>query len=311
MEEDLSEEDLLAQAIALSLEGAALPPATAQVGEPQEANPQDLPEVQSSIPHELPTRTENADTTLGQKTERMEHGDSVSSILPEIVSQSGSGTLAPTATLPAVRLSDIQEWQPNRECLELIMGMGISANAARRALYHTGNDNAELAVAWVFENIESPELHERFEPPPITIAHPSQIGPVFQAFDDVAITSELEEDSYKMVFVVNTELKMGVGKIAAQVGHATLGLYRFIQGQANQREAVKEWERDGSKKIVLKGNSAHHLLELKRRAYELHIPNIIVHDAGRTQIEPGSLTIFALFGRASEVDQVTGNLKLL
>lgn len=30
---------------------------------------------------------------------------------------------------------------------------------------------------------------------------------------------------HKMVFVANMGLKMGVGKLAAQVGHATLGVY--------------------------------------------------------------------------------------
>ena len=31
-----------------------------------------------------------------------------------------------------------------------------------------------------------------------------------------------------MVFVVNSELKMGVGKVAAQVAHAALGLHRTL-----------------------------------------------------------------------------------
>jgi peptidyl-tRNA hydrolase len=32
-----------------------------------------------------------------------------------------------------------------------------------------------------------------------------------------------------MVFVVNTSLKMGAGKMAAQVGHAAVALYRLCQ----------------------------------------------------------------------------------
>lgn len=35
--------------------------------------------------------------------------------------------------------------------------------------------------------------------------------------------------SHKMIFVANMSLKMGVGKLAAQVGHATLGVYRVAQ----------------------------------------------------------------------------------
>lgn len=35
--------------------------------------------------------------------------------------------------------------------------------------------------------------------------------------------------SYKMVFVANAQLKMGAGKMAAQVGHAAVGLYQSAQ----------------------------------------------------------------------------------
>lgn len=34
--------------------------------------------------------------------------------------------------------------------------------------------------------------------------------------------------THKMVLVANMSLKMGVGKLAAQVGHATLGVYRQV-----------------------------------------------------------------------------------
>lgn len=132
-------------------------------------------------------------------------------------------------------------------------------------------------------------------------------GPVYHSFDDLIQATE----TFKMVFVVNNSLKMGVGKIAAQVGHATLGLYRFIQGQADRVAGLKVWEDSGSKKVVLKAETVDHLLDMKRKAYELKVANIVVHDAGRTQVEPGSLTVLALFGRLEAVDQITGQLKLL
>ena len=207
-----------------------------------------------------------------------------------------------------------KEWQPNKQCLELIVGMGISENAAKRALFYTGNDNAELAVAWVFENIENPELHTHFEPPSMITLHnqtaPMGPGPVFHSIDEL-LGQLVDEVSYKMVFVVNLELKMSTGKIAAQVGHATLGLYKYLQSQQDQRAGLEIWEEHGSKKIVLRGNDVRHMLDLKKKAYELHIANIMVHDAGKTEVEPGSLTVFALFGKNEDVDKVTGNLKLL
>ena len=207
-----------------------------------------------------------------------------------------------------------KEWQPNKQCLELIVGMGISENAAKRALFYTGNDNAELAVAWVFENIENPELHTHFEPPSMITLHnqtaPMGPGPVFHSIDEL-LGQLVDEVSYKMVFVVNMELKMSTGKIAAQVGHATLGLYKYLQSQQDQRAGLEIWEERGSKKVVLCGNDVRQMLDLKKKAYELHIANIMVHDAGKTEVEPGSLTVFALFSKDEDVDKVTGNLKLL
>lgn len=222
--------------------------------------------------------------------------------------------------LPFTRLSSLHDmnlseqsklskmWSPNREALELIVAMGISENAAKRGLYNTGNDNAELAVEWVFENISNPELHEPFQPPTV----PLVVGAVYQSFDDM-VEGTVESDRkggprYKMVFVANTSLGMGVGKLAAQVGHAVLGLYHCLEDQMPE---VREWESRGAKKVVLKGTDTQHLLDLKQKALELHVANILIHDAGRTQIDPGSLTVLALFGQSGEVDGVTGKLKLL
>ena len=136
-------------------------------------------------------------------------------------------------------------------------------------------------------------------------------GPVFHSIDELLGQLLDDEVLYKMVFVVNVELKMSTGKIAAQVGHATLGLYKYLQSQQDQRAGLEKWEERGSKKIVLRGNDVRHMLDLKKKAYELHIANIMVHDAGKTEVEPGSLTVFALFGKNEDVDKVTGSLKLL
>lgn len=231
--------------------------------------------------------------------------------------------------LPFTRLSSLhdmnlgevakagKEWTPNKEALELIVGMGISENAAKRALYNTGNDNAELAVAWVFENISDPELHQPFIPP-VMIESPTKgavmgFGAVYHSYDEMTgLFSESDRGTeYKMVLVANTSLRMGVGKLAAQVGHAVLGLYHCLEVQHDHKPGLLEWEGKGAKKVVLKGNDTQHLLDLKQRALELQIANILIHDAGKTQIDPGSLTVLALFGQSKDLDCVTGKLKLL
>ena len=225
--------------------------------------------------------------------------------------------------LPFTRLSSLHDmnlgrqasadrgWRPNKEALEQIVGMGISENAAKRALYNTGNNNAQMAIGWVFENIGNLDLHEPFTPPmmPSSQDSESSFGDVYYSYDDM-IESD-QEARLKMVFVVNTNLKMGVGKIAAQVGHAVLGMYHCLESQRQQKSEVLEWENRGSKKVVLKGVDAQHLLDLKQKATELLIGNVLIQDAGRTQVDPGSLTVLALFGRSKDVDNVTGKLKLL
>ena len=50
----------------------------------------------------------------------------------------------------------------------------------------------------------------------------------------------------KMVFAVNSELKMGVGKIAAQVAHAGLAIQKEIfLGEDRMKRMHTEWEEMG------------------------------------------------------------------
>lgn len=52
--------------------------------------------------------------------------------------------------------------------------------------------------------------------------------------------------AYKMVFVVNSELSMGLGKTASQVAHAAIGLYRLlIEEQQRFGEMLLYWEQFG------------------------------------------------------------------
>ncbi|KAK6017728.1 putative aminoacyl-tRNA hydrolase [Ostertagia ostertagi] len=91
-----------------------------------------------------------------------------------------------------------------------------------------------------------------------------------------------------MVLVANMSLKMGTGKLAAQVGHATLGVYRQAMNSEAGREAVEAWTRRMGR-VVLS----------------------LCNNAGYTQIPPGSRTVLGIFGTVEQVDAVTGGLKLL
>uniref|UniRef100_A0A0K2T0C1 peptidyl-tRNA hydrolase n=1 Tax=Lepeophtheirus salmonis TaxID=72036 RepID=A0A0K2T0C1_LEPSM len=121
--------------------------------------------------------------------------------------------------------------------------------------------------------------------------------------------------NYKMVFVINDALKMTAGKISAQVGHATLGLYRKIhQGSTKFKFGIEElgiWETTYERMIVLKGESMENINQLICHAESLGLPHHLVEDAGLTQVVEGSKTVLAIFGEDSEVNKVTGKLKLL
>ncbi|KAL7624393.1 hypothetical protein AAE478_005957 [Parahypoxylon ruwenzoriense] len=123
----------------------------------------------------------------------------------------------------------------------------------------------------------------------------------------------------KLVLVVRTDLGMTKGKIAAQCSHATLACYKHLSAQARKAgpssasaQLLARWERRGQAKIAVQVKSEAELLELYGRARSLSVPADVVVDAGRTQIDPGSVTVLGV-GPApkSVVDKVTGHLKLL
>ncbi|KAI3391549.1 hypothetical protein diail_7169 [Diaporthe ilicicola] len=123
----------------------------------------------------------------------------------------------------------------------------------------------------------------------------------------------------KLILVVRTDLGMTKGKIAAQCGHATLACFKSLSKAASASgpsspaaRLLQRWERHGQAKVALQTKSADEMHELMAKARSLGITAEVIADAGRTQIDPGSLTVLGV-GPApkSAVDQVTGHLKLL
>lgn len=115
-----------------------------------------------------------------------------------------------------------------------------------------------------------------------------------------------------MVFVVNSSLAMGVGKTCAQVAHAALGMHHLLLQDENEYGYyIIKWSEFGETKIVLKGDSTQHLIDLEQKALEIGLPTYLVQDAGKTQVPEGSITVLCIFGRIDLVDNVTGSLRLL
>jgi PTH2 family peptidyl-tRNA hydrolase len=113
--------------------------------------------------------------------------------------------------------------------------------------------------------------------------------------------------SYKQAIIVRKDLKLGAGKLAAQVAHASVGAMRKAG-----KSAAEEWESEGSKKVVLKVEGVSQLIELQRKAWAKKLPMFLVRDAGLTQVEAGTVTCLGI-GPAEEerIDELTAGLKLL
>ena len=113
----------------------------------------------------------------------------------------------------------------------------------------------------------------------------------------------------KQVIIVRTDLEMGKGKIAAQVGHAC------VLGAEHVRKSNPEWFSEwwvGQEKVVLKVANLKELEQVKQDAIELNVPWSEVTDAGHTQIAPGTTTCISIGPAPDEsIDKITGDLKLL
>jgi len=114
----------------------------------------------------------------------------------------------------------------------------------------------------------------------------------------------------KQAIVVRSDLKMGKGKVAAQVAHASLASAEA----ARERKSTwyDRWKDEGQAKIVLKVASESELNELFRRAKSTGLPASLIEDKGLTQIEPGTVTCVGIGpGPDATIDEITGKLKLL
>ena len=117
-------------------------------------------------------------------------------------------------------------------------------------------------------------------------------------------------EEYKLVVVVRNDLKMGKGKIAAQVAHAAVECALFAEKK--DKKSFDAWYKSGQAKIVLRVDSMEELDQYRKIASSSGIHIAVITDAGRTQIAPGTTTCMGL-GPApvSELDRVTGELKML
>ncbi len=114
----------------------------------------------------------------------------------------------------------------------------------------------------------------------------------------------------KQVIVVRSDLELGKGKLAGQVAHASVSGYQKVARA--EPGLARAWEDAGQKKVVVKVSGEKELMQLFEKIKEAKIPVALIKDAGRTQIEPGTVTCFSAGPwDGQELDRFTKELKLL
>ena len=123
-------------------------------------------------------------------------------------------------------------------------------------------------------------------------------------------SSKIPVGPLKLICVVDTSLKMGKGKIAAQVGHACMEVALFLN--KSNPAMLKAWRLRGSSKVVVRLEENSDFIALSESAKKLGINTHTVRDAGHTQVNPGTHTVLAI-GPASEelLESITNHLRLL
>ncbi|MBS7611666.1 peptidyl-tRNA hydrolase Pth2 [Candidatus Bathyarchaeota archaeon] len=119
-----------------------------------------------------------------------------------------------------------------------------------------------------------------------------------------------EEFRYTQNIVIRADIRMSCGKMCAQVAHAAVAACE--ESRRSHGEWLREWLREGQRKVVLKVNSLDELIGLKIEADRLNIPNALIEDRGLTELSPGTVTCLAIGPAPRElIDKITGRLKLV
>lgn len=116
------------------------------------------------------------------------------------------------------------------------------------------------------------------------------------------------EENYG-VFIVRKDLKMGKGKIAAQCGHASLGV--FLKVSDKYPSIAKKWlnEDSGFKKKFYYCKDESEMDQKNKLAKTNGFETVKIHDAGRTQIAPNSATVLAIGPvKESQIEELASGL---
>lgn len=121
----------------------------------------------------------------------------------------------------------------------------------------------------------------------------------------VAIT--LPMPIFKQSLLIRQDLKLPKGKLAGQCSHAS------VEATLNSdKKLVKAWRDQGMPKIVLKVKDEKELLQYFQQAKDAGLVVVLISDAGKTVIAPGTKTCVGIGPDTEEkIDKITWKLPLL
>ena len=112
---------------------------------------------------------------------------------------------------------------------------------------------------------------------------------------------------YKQVIIIRQDLKLPKGKMATQAAHASVDAV-----MKTSRDIVNDWKREGMKKVVVKAKDLSELVEYENIARESELKFSVITDAGKTTVEPGTITCMAIGPDEEEkIDKITVKLPLM
>jgi PTH2 family peptidyl-tRNA hydrolase len=116
----------------------------------------------------------------------------------------------------------------------------------------------------------------------------------------------------KLVLIVRSDLCMSQGKIASQCAHAALSCFLIGNKSFKYFLGIKGWLFMGQPKIVLKVDSEEELLSVRKSASSAGLITATIRDAGKTQVNPGTITVLGIGpGSSDRISSITSHLKLL
>lgn len=93
----------------------------------------------------------------------------------------------------------------------------------------------------------------------------------------------------RIYLIVNSDLQMSMGKIASQTAHGMQYIMEYYLKHDHKYKEYCDYKSEGSTKIILKA-SEKKLLELYHKYPD---QCFLVMDAGKTELQPGSITVLA------------------